>query len=336
MSEDLIKLAHGSGGVLTRRLLDETILRHFTSEHLVSLPDSAALEAGELKLAFTTDSYVVDPVFFPGGDIGKLAVFGTVNDLAVAGAMPRFLSCGLILEEGLPTSQLERVLASMQAAADTAGVEIVTGDTKVVPRGKADKIFVNTAGVGLLPVNSGVPAGHAEPGDAIIVTGPLGDHGAAVLSCREGIHLDSPVVSDCAPLTSAAQLVLGTAERVAFMRDLTRGGLATILNEIVEPLDLGALLDEDAVPVREEVRSICEMLGLDPLYLACEGRLVAVVDAGSADDVLDELHAVPGSEGSARIGTATEDYAGRVVMDTALGSRRLVQVLSGEQLPRIC
>ncbi|MFO8008131.1 MAG: hydrogenase expression/formation protein HypE [Candidatus Brocadiia bacterium] len=336
MSEDHIKLGHGSGGVLTRRLIEDTLLQYFRSSRLAPLPDSAWLELEGDRLAFTTDSYVVDPVFFPGGDIGKLAVFGTVNDLAVVGAVPRFISCALILEEGLPRSDLEAVLASMQDAAEQAGVEVVTGDTKVLPRGKADRMFVNTAGLGTVREDVSPPGGHARPGDAIIVSGPVGDHGAAVLAEREGINLDSPVVSDCAPLTDVAGAVLSAATRVAFMRDLTRGGLATVLNEATAKGRPGVLLEEERIPVREEVRSICELLGLDPLYLACEGRLVAVVGADDADDALAAMRSAPNGQASERIGEFTETYAGRVALHTQLGTRRLLQMLSGEQLPRIC
>ncbi|MHC4479867.1 MAG: hydrogenase expression/formation protein HypE [Planctomycetota bacterium] len=336
MREEHIKLGHGSGGVLTRRLIEETLLKRFTSEHLAALPDSALLELDGARVAFTTDSYVVDPIFFPGGDIGTLAVFGTVNDLAVVGAVPEFISCGLIIEEGLPAAELEAVLDSMQRAAQEARVEVVTGDTKVVPRGKADQLFINTAGIGRVPEGSRVPAGNASPGDAIIVSGPVGDHGAAVLCRREGLGLESPVRSDCAPLTEAAQAVLCTAVRVPFMRDLTRGGLATVLNEATAEGEPGLLLSEAEVPVREEVRAICEVLGLDPLYLACEGRLAAVVDAQSAPDVLEALRPVPGSEQCRLVGHVSERYAGKVALETRLGTRRLLQMLSGEQLPRIC
>lgn len=336
MAEDRIKLGHGSGGVLTRRLVEGTLLKYFSSERLAALPDSALLELDGARLAFTTDSYVVDPIFFPGGDIGKLAVFGTVNDLAVVGAIPRFISCGLILEEGLLMADLERVLASMRDAARLAGVEVVTGDTKVVPHGKADALFINTAGIGQVPEGVRPPGGLALPGDVIIVTGPVGDHGAAVLSRREGLNLESGVLSDCAPLTQAAQAVLGAAGRVAFMRDLTRGGLATVLNEATAPGRPGMLLDERQIPVREQVRGICELLGLDALYLACEGRLAAVVDAESAGGVLKALHNVGGAEESCVIGQVTDRYTGKVAMQTQLGTRRLLQMLSGEQLPRIC
>jgi len=336
MAEDYVKLGHGSGGTLTHRLIEDTLLKAFTSPLLAPLPDSACIEVDAGVVAFTTDSYVVDPIFFPGGDIGRLAVYGTVNDLAVVGALPRYVSCALIIEEGLPMADLNAVLASMAEAAEAASVQVVTGDTKVVPRGKADRLFINTAGLGVVPDGAPVPYGHPAPGDVIIVSGPLGDHGAAVLARREGLNIEGSVESDCAPLTDVAQAVLGAARRVTFMRDLTRGGLATVLNEAVSRGGVGVVLDEVAVPVREQVRSICELLGLDPLYLACEGRLAAAVDAESADRVVAALHDLPAAAGSRIVGEVTDRYGGQVVLKTGLGTHRLLTMLSGEQLPRIC
>jgi len=331
-----IKLAHGSGGVLTRALLEEQILKHFSSPLLARLPDSAQLTVHGGAIAFTTDSYVVDPIFFPGGDIGKLAVVGTVNDLAVVGATPKFISCALILEEGFPQSDLERVLASMRRAADESQVDVVTGDTKVVPRGKADKVFINTAGIGVMKRNARLPDAEMQAGDAVVVSGPLGDHGAAILATREGLNLESTLVSDCAPVTAAAQAVLQNAERVSFLRDVTRGGIATILNEAVGGAPLGVVLKETDVPIRDEARSICELLGLDPLYLACEGRVAAVVDGASADAVVGALCEATGEARCAAIGIVSDEYAGQVVGETGFGTHRLIQMLSGEQLPRIC
>ncbi|MEF8787496.1 MAG: hydrogenase expression/formation protein HypE [Planctomycetota bacterium] len=333
--EEQITLAHGSGGVLSRKLVRDRLLKFFTSPLLSELDDSALLEMDSGRTAFTTDTYVVDPIFFPGGDIGKLAVCGTVNDLAVVGARPRFISCALILEEGFPSEDLDRILASMQAAADEADVEVVTGDTKVVPRGKADGIFINTAGVGTFEDGAAPPRGEPRPGDRVVVSGPVGDHGAAVLGRREGLNLDSSAESDCAPLTDAAAAVREAAERLSFMRDLTRGGLSTILNEAAGD-ETGIVIREEDVPVRPSVRSLCELLGVDALYLACEGRLAAIVDAESADEARDALRAVPGSEGAEVVGEVTEEYAGKVACETAYGTRRLLQMLSGEQLPRIC
>ena len=335
MSDEQITLAHGSGGVLSRKLVRERLLKFFTSPLLSELDDSALLELDSGRTAFTTDTYVVDPIFFPGGDIGTLAVCGTVNDLAVVGARPRFISCALILEEGFASDDLERILASMRAAADEADVEVVTGDTKVVPRGKADGIFINTAGVGVFKDGTRPVRGEPRPGDRVVVSGPVGDHGAAVLGRREGLNLDSSAESDCAPLTEAVEAVRNAAERVSFLRDLTRGGLATILNEAAGE-ETGILVREDDVPVRPAVRSLCELLGVDALYLACEGRLAAVVDPESAEDVRDALRSVPHCEGAAVVGEVTDEYAGKVACETAYGTRRLLQMLSGEQLPRIC
>lgn len=335
MAEQHVKLGHGSGGVLTRRLIEQTLLHYFDSPRLASLPDSARLDLDGGRVAFTTDTYVVDPLFFPGGDIGELAVCGTVNDLAVSGALPRYISCGLVLEEGLPFDELRAILASIRDAARQADVEVVTGDTKVVPRGNADGVFINTSGIGLMPEGCPLPGGSAEPGDAVIASGPVGDHGAAVLSRREGLNLRSDVVTDCAPLTEAAQAVLGAAARVSFMRDLTRGGLATVLNEAAGG-EVGLLLEEERVPVREEVRSICELLGLDPLYLACEGRLAAVVDAESAEAAVAAARETEVGADACIVGRVTKGYPGEVALQTRLGTRRLLQMLSGEQLPRIC
>jgi len=335
VSEDLIKLGHGSGGVLSRRLLRETVLKSFTSPLLASLGDSAHVELDGQRLAFTSDSYVVDPLFFPGGDIGKLAVFGTVNDLAVSGASPAFISCSLIIEEGFPIERLDAVLASMRDAAQESSVEIVTGDTKVVQRGKADGLFINTSGVGSLAPDRTIDAEGMRTGDVVILSGAVGEHGAAVLAEREGLNLESTLVSDCAPLTAIAGAVFRNAGRVSFMRDVTRGGLATILNEAV-PDNLGILVREDDIPIRPEVRSICELLGLDPLYLACEGRLTAVVDADSADAVVESIRKLTNGQGAAAVGEVTQKHAGQLVAETTLGTRRLLQMLSGEQLPRIC
>lgn len=336
MSDEVIKLGHGSGGLLTRRLIEERVLRFFDSPALAPLKDSAIVELDAGRFAFTTDSYVVDPVFFPGGDIGKLSVCGTVNDLAVVGAEPIFISCALIIEEGFPSKDLERVLRSMRDAAMEAGVEIVTGDTKVVPRGKADKIFVNTAGLGRVAKWAESLRGAAQPGDSVLVSGGVGEHAAAVLAGREGLNLQGSLESDCAPLTDVARAVLQNANRVSFMRDVTRGGLATVLNEAVAGESYGIVLSEADVPVREEVRSICELLGLDPLYMACEGRLATIVDAASARRVQEAVARTAAGAQCRIVGSVTEGYTGSLVAQTAFGTRRLLQMLSGEQLPRIC
>jgi len=336
MTKQTIRLGHGSGGVLTRQLIKDKLLKYFPSPLLSALGDSAAVGLPAGGVAFTTDSYVVDPIFFPGGDIGKLAVYGTVNDLAVAGAIPRFISCALIIEEGFPEDDLDIILRSMSQAAEAAQVEVVAGDTKVVPHGKADKIFINTSGIGVLRGEGRLPDGAIGPGDAVLVSGPVGDHGAAVLSKREGLNLHSTIVSDCAPVTAVAQAILGSAQRVSFLRDVTRGGLATILNEAVEGKPVGIVLEEKEIPVRPEVRALCELLGLDPLYLACEGRVAAVVDAESAERVVRSVRGAAQGEGCCVIGSVDEQYAHQVVAETPFGTRRLVQMLSGEQLPRIC
>lgn len=336
MSERTIRLGHGSGGTLTRQLIEDTLLEYFRSPLLSSLPDSATLTIHGVRVAFTTDSYVVDPIFFPGGDIGKLAVHGTVNDLAVCGAVPRFISCALILEEGFSEDDLRVILASMQEAAGLAQVEVVTGDTKVVPRGKADGVFINTSGIGIVPPEVDLPGGPMQAGDRVIVSGPLGDHGAAVLSKREGLNLKSTVLSDCAPVIGIAQTILAHAARVSFLRDVTRGGLATILNEAVSGSQVGIMLVEEDIPIRAEVRAICELLGLDPFYLACEGRVAAVVDRASAEEVAGALSVAPGGEGSCIVGTVSDRYQGQVVAETPFGTHRLIQMMSGEQLPRIC
>lgn len=331
-----IKLSHGSGGKLTHDLIAGTIRRYFDSPLLENLPDSASVDLHGCRAAFTTDSYVVDPVFFPGGDIGKLAVYGTVNDLAVSGSLPRFISCGLILETGFPQSELDKILFSMSEAAEAAGVDVVTGDTKVVPSGKVDKIYINTSGIGLYPKGARVPDGEICSGDKVLVTGPVGDHGAAVMACREGLNMKSNVQSDCASVTESARIILENSARVSFMRDVTRGGLATVLNEAVADKDVGIILQESGVPVRDGVRSISELLGIDPYYLACEGRIAAVVDAGHSGKVIEKLSgSISGGE-SVIIGEVSGKYAGKLVAQTSFGTHRLLQMLSGEQLPRIC
>jgi len=336
VSSDAIKLGHGSGGQLSRRLIEEKLLPLFDSPILAPLGDSAVLDIGGRQIAFTTDSYVVDPIFFPGGDIGRLAVFGTVNDLVVAGAVPAFISCSLIIEEGLPMDALDRVLVSIRQAAKECGVQVVTGDTKVVPKGKADRLFINTAGVGTLAEWAKPLGGRLVPGDRIIVSGTVGEHEAAVLAKREGLELRNGLESDCAPLAEVARAVFENAKRVSFMRDITRGGLATILNEAVAKQNCGIILNEQDVPVREEVRAICELLGLDALYMACEGRLVAVVDDASSGGVLEALRATATGHRCAVIGRVTDEYPGKLVAQTAHGTRRLLPMLSGQQLPRIC
>jgi hydrogenase expression/formation protein HypE len=337
-----ILLAHGSGGQLGHELVEHVFLRHFANPTLAELSDSALLDASRItahssRLAFTTDSYVISPLFFPGGDIGKLAVCGTVNDLAVTGAEPRYLSAGYIIEEGLPWETLERVVASMAATARTAGVEIVTGDTKVVNHGAADKLFINTAGVGFVPPGRDLGPAKLRPGDRLLVSGTVGDHGLAVMMQREGLELSSPLASDCAPLNGLiAGLLAACPEGVRCMRDPTRGGMVATLNEWAVASGLGLVVDESAIPLRQEVRGACEILGLDPLYVANEGKVVIAVAAKVAETALAALRAHPLGREAALIGHVTDEHPTRAVLRTPLGARRLLDMLVGEQLPRIC
>jgi len=330
-----ILLAHGSGGKLTHELISKTLCPALANPLLDKMDDSAVFDIRG-KVAFTTDSYVVSPLFFPGADIGKLAVCGTINDLAVMGAKPLYLSLALIIEEGLPAADLERVMDSIRNITVETGVSIVTGDTKVVNRGSADKLFINTAGIGLVPDGVHVSGANARPGDRIILSGPIGDHGVAVMAQRENLRFKVPVKSDCAPLNELAARILKFPAYVHSMRDPTRGGLATTLNEIASQSGVGLRIYEDRIPVREPVRTACEMLGLDPLYVANEGKLIAFVAPEAADEVLREMRLDLYGAESAVIGEVTDGYPGRVVMKTALGASRIIDMLSGELLPRIC
>ena len=336
-----ITMAHGGGGKAMRDLIEDVFLRAFDNPLLAPLEDQAVVSLAELathgnRLAFTTDTYVVDPLFFPGGDIGTLAVAGTVNDLAVSGAKPLYLSCGMVLEEGLPLETLRRVVASMKRVADEAGVFIVTGDTKVVERGAADKLFINTAGVGVVPRGVAISAHNARPGDVVIVNGTLGDHGTAILIARKQLALQSDIASDCQPLASLVATMLAACPDIHCLRDATRGGVATVLNEFAISSGVAIRLQEIALPLREEVKGACEILGLDPLYLANEGKLVAVLPAAAAGRVLAAMHAHPAGRHAAIIGEVTEQPAGVVVLHTGFGGQRIVDMLVGEQLPRIC
>ncbi len=338
MEQGTILLSHGSGGRMSHDLIREVFFRHFDNPVLSRGTDAALLEGWEGPLAFTTDAYVVSPLFFPGGDIGRLAVSGTVNDLAVAGARPLALSASFILEEGLSLEELERVVRSMAATAREAGVRIVTGDTKVVDHGSCDRIFITTSGIGRLEErHRSISLGsEVRPGDKVVVSGWLGDHGVAVLAARENLSVAGAVVSDVSPLNRMIADVLDQGVRVRFMRDPTRGGVATLLNELARMTSLGILLEEEALPVREEVKNICEVFGYDPLYLANEGKVVMVVPAAEAGRALSVLQEHPAGAAAAIIGTITDDHPGRVVMQTAIGGRRIVEMLAGEQLPRIC
>jgi hydrogenase expression/formation protein HypE len=347
MTQNAILLAHGSGGKLSHELVQGLFLHHFNNPTLLQLDDSAVVDiptrniqspSSFPRLAFTTDSYVVSPLFFPGGDIGKLAVCGTVNDLSMSGARPLWLSAGFIIEEGLPLADLERIVVSMAVTAEQAEVQIVAGDTKVVDRGSADKLFINTAGVGLVPPGIEIAGDRARPGDAVLLSGTIGDHGMTIMTQREGLRFDSPLQSDCAPLNGLVSDLLAALplRTVHCLRDPTRGGLATTLNELATRSGMGIEVDEAAVPVREAVRGACELLGLDPLYVANEGKLIAIVAPEAAEAALAALRAHGYGQEAAIVGQVTEAHPGRVVLRTALGARRVMDMLAGEQLPRIC
>jgi hydrogenase expression/formation protein HypE len=335
--DQVILLGHGSGGTLTNSLIKSVFQEALRNPVLDEMLDAALLDLGQGRVAFTTDSFVVDPIFFPGGDIGKLAVCGTVNDLAVSGADPLYLSAAFIIEEGFPLADLRRIVDSMQAAADSAGVRVVTGDTKVVGRGAADKIFINTAGIGVVPAGRGLSPRRIQPGDAVLVSGPLGDHGLTILAQREGLAFNTPVVSDCTPLNRIAAAVLAAGgEGVRCMRDPTRGGLATTLNELAAQGERGMLVQETLIPLRREVIAACEMLGLDPLYLANEGKLIAVVAPEAAELVLEAMRSLPEGRGAVSIGRVTGGNEALVLLETELGATRIMTMLEGEPLPRIC
>jgi hydrogenase expression/formation protein HypE len=336
MDDNLILLGHGSGGLLSHDLIEKVFLRHFGNALLSPLEDSALFESPERLLAFTTDSYVVKPIFFPGGDIGRLAVCGTVNDLSMRGASPLHLSAGFIIEEGLPVDELERVVASMHAAADEAGVTIVCGDTKVVERHAADKLFINTSGVGAVKPNVTISVSNARPGDNIIVSGTVGDHGVTILSQRQGLQFKSLIKSDAAPLNGLVQEMLAGCAGIHAMRDPTRGGLATTLNEIARSSKVGVEIEESRIPVSEAVEHACEMLGLDHLYLANEGKLVAVVAEEDTGRLLEVMHHHAYGRAATVIGRVTGERPGRVVMRNPFGIKRVIEILASDQFPRIC
>ena len=333
MMDEIITLDYGSGGKKTSRLIESMIVPSLSNPVLNELGDGAILPGGE-RLVFSTDSFVVDPIFFPGGDIGKLSVCGTVNDIAVCGGVPRFLSCAFIIEEGMKLSELERIVASVGEYCEKAGVQVVTGDTKVVEKGRGDGIYINTAGIGVLKY-PGLTPRAIRPGDTVIASGTVGDHGTAVMLARNGM-LRGDIRSDCAPLNALTEAILSAGAGVRVLRDPTRGGVATTLNEFVEGSGVGIELDEDAIPVRGEVRAACDMLGLDPMYCANEGKLLCVVDPDGAETVLSAMRRTEEGADAAIIGTVTERYPGRVVMRTGLGGSRILQKLTGAQLPRIC
>lgn len=336
---DHILLGHGSGGQLTADLIRRVFLPGFGGDILAALEDQATVTLPGLEraqLAFTTDAFVIRPLFFPGGDIGSLAVHGTVNDLAVGGATPLFLAAAFILEEGLPVADLERIVASMRAACAQARVKLVTGDTKVVDRGKGDQIFITTSGIGLTPAGRCLSIHNAQPGDRILVSGTLGDHGMAIMSVREGLEFETVLQSDSAPLADLTRVMLEACPSIRCMRDPTRGGLAGVLNELADASRVGVEIDENALPIRPEVRGACELLGLDPLYVASEGKLVVVVPPSDADSLLTVMRGHPLGHSAAVIGSVVVEHPGLVTLRSLIGGQRLMPMLAGEQLPRIC
>ena len=331
--DEIITLDYGSGGKKTSRLIENLIVPAFHNDALSELGDGAVLQGAD-SLVFSTDSFVVDPIFFPGGNIGKLSVCGTVNDLAMCGAEPKFLSCALIMEEGLPLSDLERIIAAISDAAEKAGVQVVTGDTKVVEKGRGDKIYINTAGIGYLKY-PGLSPKNIRSGDAVIVSGTVGDHGTAVMLSRNNM-MQGSILSDCAALNGLTDTILSLGADIRVLRDPTRGGVATTLNEVIEGTALGIELSEELIPVAPPVRSACELLGLDPMYCANEGKLLCIVCADDAEKVLDAMRKTPEGAEAAVIGYMTDACPGKLVMRTAFGGRRILQKLAGAQLPRIC
>ncbi len=335
-AQEKILLGHGSGGRLSAELLRDVFLPALRNPVLAQLNDQAIVTVDGMRLAFTTDSFVVKPLFFPGGDIGALAVHGTINDLAMGGAEPLFLSAAFIIEEGFPIEALRKVTDSLQQAARAAGVEVVTGDTKVVEKGKGDGLFINTSGIGRVLEGVNLSADCARMGDAILLSGPIGDHGIAILSRREGLEFESPILSDSAPLHTLVAAMLAVTRDIRCLRDPTRGGVSSTLNEIAAQSRVGMELEELAIPVREEVKGACELLGLDPLYVANEGKLVAIVAPGAATGVLGAMRAHPLGKAAQLIGKVTEAHAGIVTIRSPFGTTRIVDMLAGDQLPRIC
>ena len=333
--EDKVLLAHGSGGRLSHELIEKHCMPYLGNTILNRMDDSAALELNG-RIAFTTDSYVIKPLFFPGGDIGRLSVCGTVNDLATSGAMARYLSLSLIIEEGFSVFDLERIMSSVSETAKEAGVLVITGDTKVVDHGSADGLFINTSGIGIIPEGIDISGGNAKEGDRVIVTGTIGDHGIAVMAQREGLKFSIPVESDCAPLNRLVSEILDVSSDVRCMRDPTRGGLATTLNELAAQSGVGIQIYEDKIPVKDAVRGMCEILGFDPLYIANEGKMIIIAAPEETDRIIACLHRNKYGKDAAVIGEVTSQHKGRVALRTRLGSSRIVDMLTGDLLPRIC
>ncbi|MCF6248281.1 MAG: hydrogenase expression/formation protein HypE [Desulfobacula sp.] len=336
MTKETILLDHGSGGKISHSMFSDMILPLFDNPELSRQDDGAILNIEGGTIAFSTDSYVVDPIFFPGGNIGDLAVHGTINDVSMCGAIPKYISVGLIIEEGLPMADLQTILETMAKAAKKAGVKIVTGDTKVVPRGKADKIFINTSGIGIIPPGVNLSGSNAKPGDKIIISGTIADHGITVLSSREGLKFDSDIRTDSAPLNTMAQSLVNGDCDLRVLRDPTRGGLGTTLNEIASQSDVGITIDELTLPVKSAVKGTCELLGFDPLYLANEGKLIAFVPEAKVQKALEIIKQDEFGKDAVIIGEVTQKHPGKVFLETAIGGTRLVDMLVGEQLPRIC
>ncbi len=335
---DKILLGHGSGGKLSHDLIDNLFTKYFNNPILNQQSDSAVIPMSSNHIAYTTDSFVVDPIFFPGGNIGNLAVAGTVNDLAVSGAEPKYLSAGFIIEEGFSFSQLEQIVISMAVDAKKAGVTIVTGDTKVVDKGKCDKIFINTSGIGILDKkNVGISSGSAiKPGDKIIINGSIGDHGMSVMAARNELNIQTHITSDCACLNHLIADALKSSKLIKFMRDATRGGLGTVISELVKGSDYGIQIDEDKLVIHESVRGLCELLGFDPLYVANEGKVVIIVGSEDAEKVLSKIKESPLGKEASIIGSISEDHKGKAWLNTGVGGKRVIEMLSGQQLPRIC
>ncbi len=336
MKPDKILLDHGSGGKMSHLLISEMIMPIFDNPVLSKADDGAILDILGKKVAFSTDSFVVDPLFFPGGNIGDLAVNGTVNDLVVCGASPLCMSVALIIEEGFPAADLETILQSMNAAAKAVGIQIVTGDTKVVPKGAADKLFINTSGIGWIPEHVEAGADRVKPGDLILLSGAIAEHGMTILTQRQGLKFDAPLFSDTAPLHHIVKRMVMVSRKVHAMRDLTRGGLGTALNEIAEKSGVGMKIYEDKIPVKPEVMGVCELLGFDPLYVANEGKLIAFVAAEGADAVLSAMKRDKLGKDACIIGEVTDEHPKKIYMTTRIGGSRIVDMLAGDQLPRIC